>query len=542
MKKKVASNKGNNVSINNASKVINRREAISKLAAVSTGLGIAVIAAGVGGYLAGTQTAPVKTVERTVTAPVAEKTVTVERTIEKTVTATGTPVTTSVTTSPAMPVEELVLSKLKELEPKTPVTLRCWALSDVPMDPVIAAFNEVFPNVKITKTASDDEVALMSALRTGAEVYDVLRVQLYTIPTLASLGLLEDISQYIIPELVNGIPDWALASSTGGLGDIGKTWFAVPQDVGPCLHAYRKDIFSKFGLDPPRTWEEYAEAARKIHKMDSNVYITAADTTVFFGQIITSYMQQVDGGIARPVGKGQFEIILDSPQNRRVAEYWGELIDEGLLLLAAGFSDEWIRAVKEDKLASIPWGAAWVPGFVLKGVFPEQAGKWELVDVPQWKDAKRFVAYNCGGSALAVTKTAIDVKAATLFAQWITQATKAVELSWQYPGIWPANVKRLREVKAFHEPWDYFGGKSISGPYIKAQESIAPENVVAVYGQPFWQPYIGLIPKYLGDAAAGKFPWSELFTRLTDELIRAVEDMGFEVKNVDGKLIASKVS
>jgi multiple sugar transport system substrate-binding protein len=361
MKKKVASNKGNNVSSNNASKVINRREAISKLAAVSTGLGIAVIAAGVGGYLAGTQTAPVKTVERTVTAPATEKTVTVERTIEKTVTATGTPVTTSVTTSPAMPVEELVLSKLKELEPKTPVTLRCWALSDVPMDPVIAAFNEVFPNVKITKTASDDEVALMSALRTGAEVYDVLRVQLYTIPTLASLGLLEDISQYIIPELVNGIPDWALASSTGGLGDIGKTWFAVPQDVGPCLHAYRKDIFSKFGLDPPRTWEEYAEAARKIHKTDSNVYITAADTTVFFGQIITSYMQQVDGGIARPIGKGQFEIILDSPQNRRVAEYWGELIDEGLLLLAAGFSDEWIRAVKEDKVGFHSMGSCMGP-------------------------------------------------------------------------------------------------------------------------------------------------------------------------------------
>ena len=535
MKKRVVPYKDYTMSSNSASKVISRRVAISKLAAISTGLGIAVIAAGVGGYLVGTQTAPEKTIERTVTAPAAEKTVTVERTIEKTVTMTGTPATTT----PTVPIEELVLNKLKELEPKTPVTLRCWALSDVPMDPPIAAFNEVFPNVKIIKTAAEDEVALMTALRTGAEVYDVLRVQLYTIPSLAALGLLEDISKYIIPELVDGIPDWALASSTGGLGDIGKTWFAVPQDVGPCLHAYRKDIFSKFGIDPPRTWEEYAEAARKIHKMDSNVYITSADTTAFFAQVLTAYMQQVDGGIARPIGKGQFEIILDSPQNRRVAEYWGELIDEELLLVSAGFSDEWIRAVKEDRLVSFPWAAAWFPGFVLKGVFPELAGKWELVDVPQWKDAKRFVAYNFGGSALAVTKTAVDVKAAALFAQWITQATKAVELGWYYPGIWPANTKRLREIKAFHEPWDYFEGKSISGPYIKAQESIAPENVVAIYGQPFWQPYLGLIPKYLGDAVAGKFPWSELFTRLNDEFIPAVEDMGFEVKEVNGKLIAT---
>jgi len=86
MKRKVVPHKDYNMSSKSASKIINRREAISKLAAVSTGLGIAVIAAGVGGYLVGTQTAPEKTVERTVTAPAAEKTVTVERTIEKTVT------------------------------------------------------------------------------------------------------------------------------------------------------------------------------------------------------------------------------------------------------------------------------------------------------------------------------------------------------------------------------------------------------------------------------------------------------------------------
>lgn len=520
-------------SANLMNKKLNRRQAISKLGAVSAGLGVAVVVAGVGGYLAGSQVAPVRTVERTVTAPGVEKTVTVEKIVEKTVTVTGP---TTITTLMG---EEYILSKLKELEPKQPVTLRLWALSDVPMDPAINAFNEVFPNVKITKTAAEDEVALMTALRTGAEVYDVLRVQLYTIPSMAALGLLEDISRFIVPELVDGIPEWALASSAGGLGEIGKTWFAVPQDVGPCLHAYRKDIFSTLGIDPPRTWEEYAEAARKIHQKDSNIYITSADATVFFAQVLTAYMQQVDGGIARPIGKKQFEIIMDSPQNRLVAEYWGRLIDEGLIMISTGFSDEWIRAVKEGRLVSFPWAAAWFPGFVLKGVFPELSGKWELIDVPQWKDAKRFVAYNFGGSALAVTKTAVDVKAAALFAQWITQASKAVELGWFYPGIWPANTKKLKEIKVFHEPWEYFNGKSISEPYIKAQESISPENVVAIYGQPFWQPYLGLIPKYLGDAIAGKLSWSELFTRLTEELVPTIEDMGFEVKETEGKLIAT---
>jgi len=61
-----------------------RRKAISKMAAVSAGLGAAVVVAGAGGYLAGLRSAPERLVERTVTQTVAQ-------TIEKTVTVTQTP-------------------------------------------------------------------------------------------------------------------------------------------------------------------------------------------------------------------------------------------------------------------------------------------------------------------------------------------------------------------------------------------------------------------------------------------------------------------
>jgi multiple sugar transport system substrate-binding protein len=47
-------------------------------------------------------------------------------------------------------------------------------------------------------------------------------------------------------------------------GDI----FGLPMDSGPMALFYNKDVFDKYGVKVPTTWQEYLEAARKIHKAD----------------------------------------------------------------------------------------------------------------------------------------------------------------------------------------------------------------------------------------------------------------------------------
>ena len=37
---------------------------------------------------------------------------------------------------------------------------------------------------------------------------------------------------------------------------------------------YRQDIFDKHGIAVPTTWDEFADAARKLHAADPNVYLT----------------------------------------------------------------------------------------------------------------------------------------------------------------------------------------------------------------------------------------------------------------------------
>ena len=39
---------------------------------------------------------------------------------------------------------------------------------------------------------------------------------------------------------------------------------------------YRKDIFDKHSITPPATWAEFADAAKKLHAADPNVFLTDA--------------------------------------------------------------------------------------------------------------------------------------------------------------------------------------------------------------------------------------------------------------------------
>ncbi|WP_419155738.1 extracellular solute-binding protein [Streptomyces longwoodensis] len=37
-----------------------------------------------------------------------------------------------------------------------------------------------------------------------------------------------------------------------------------PQDIGPMMFYYRADLFEKYGLTVPTTWDEFAATARKL--------------------------------------------------------------------------------------------------------------------------------------------------------------------------------------------------------------------------------------------------------------------------------------
>src|SRR5699024_8977238 len=68
---------------------------------------------------------------------------------------------------------------------------------------------------------------------------------------------------------------------------------------------------------------------------------------------------------------------------RRVAEFWGGLVEEGVIAAEPMYTPQWNAALNDG--TQIGWvSAAWAPG-VLEGNAGSTAGAWRMSTIPQWE-------------------------------------------------------------------------------------------------------------------------------------------------------------
>ena len=186
--------------------------------------------------------------------------------------------------------------------------------------------------------------------------------------------------------------DWTWNQVTGPNGEI----LAYPQDTGPMGMLYRADLFEKYQIDVPKTWDEFAAAARKLHAADPKVYLTdmaANEQGAWHG-----LMWQA-GSKPYSVNGTTVGLAVNDAASKKVADYWGGLAKEGVIATDPDFTDTWFQGLNNGKYAT--WlTAAWGPVF-LGGSAKSTAGKWRAAPLPQW-DASKPVSGNWGGSTTAV--------------------------------------------------------------------------------------------------------------------------------------------
>ncbi len=74
--------------------------------------------------------------------------------------------------------------------------------------------------------------------------------------------------------------------------------YGLPMDSGPMALFYNKQLFDKYKIAVPATWDEYLDAARKLHKADPKAYI-ANDT----GDAFLHHQHAVAGRFASVQGR-----------------------------------------------------------------------------------------------------------------------------------------------------------------------------------------------------------------------------------------------
>ncbi|MFV0138184.1 ABC transporter substrate-binding protein [Streptomyces sp. HMX87] len=278
---------------------------------------------------------------------------------------------------------------------------------------------------------------------------DVVNAEYQAIPDLVTQGLLRD-STAELGETVKSAPESVRGLVTLG----GKTWGA-PFDVGPQTLYYRTDLFEKYGVEVPRTWDEFRTAAEKVKSASKG----EARILDFWGDDVATW-----AGLAQQAGAHWYgtegdawKVSIDDAATRKVADYWKDLVEKDLVLNHKGWSPEATKAVTDSKAIAL-LGASWSGGGI-KTTYPKLAGKWAEAPLPNWGTPATGAV---GGSSFALTKGTEKAKAAAEFVIWATTDPAAVKarLATGTSSALPAN-EALRSAAKDTFDTEFYGGQDI---------------------------------------------------------------------------------
>ncbi|MFJ2902257.1 ABC transporter substrate-binding protein [Streptomyces sp. NPDC087212] len=399
-----------------------------------------------------------------------------------------------------------------------PVSLTYWTWTPG-MDKVVDLWNKG-PGKKdqitvtVKKQASGDTlVTKILTAHKAKKAPDLVQAEYQALPTLVSNDALADISKEV------GDAKGKFASGVWQQTTLGTdALYAVPQDIGPMMFYYREDLFKKYGLKVPTTWEQFAETARALKKKAPDTDLTtfsANDSGLFAG------LAQQAGAKWWTTSGEKWKVGIDDAATRKVATFWGDLVKDGSIDNQPMYTPAWNKAIDTGK--QIAWvSAVWAPG-TLTTAAPDTEGKWAMAPLPQWSDSQD-VTGSWGGSSTAVTTDSPHQAAAAKFAAWLNTDGDALNALAKDSGIYPASTSAQLS-GAFTTPPAYFSNQPDF--YTKAAE-IAKTTAPAAWGPNVNVAYTSFKDAF-GAAAKNKSDFAAALKTMQDATVTDMKKQGFGV-------------
>ncbi|MFD8277262.1 ABC transporter substrate-binding protein [Streptomyces flaveolus] len=399
-----------------------------------------------------------------------------------------------------------------------PVSLTYWTWTPG-MDKVVDLWNKgpgksEQITVTVKKQASGDTLVtkILTAHKAG-QAPDLVQAEYQALPTLVSNDALADIAGEV-GDVKGKFAEGVWQQTTLGTDAV----YAVPQDIGPMMFYYREDLFKEYGLKVPATWEEFAETARKLKKAAPDKALTtfsANDSGLFAG------LAQQAGAQWWTTEGEKWKVGIDDPATKKVADFWGGLVEEGAIDNQPMYTPAWNKALNTGK--QIAWvSAVWAPG-TLTTAAPDTQGKWAMAPLPQWSAAENRTG-SWGGSSTGVTTDSKHKDAAAKFAAWLNTDGDALTALAKEGGIYPASTSAQLS-GAFTSPPAYFSNQPDF--YSRAAE-IAKTTAPAAWGPNVNVAYTAFKDAF-GAAAKKKSGFAAALGTMQEETVSDLEKQGFEV-------------
>ncbi|WKX69998.1 ABC transporter substrate-binding protein [Streptomyces sp. XD-27] len=394
-------------------------------------------------------------------------------------------------------------------------TLTFW--SWVPgIDKPVDLWNRNNPDVQIklekVSAVNGAQYAKMHASIKAGNPPDLGQIEYPVVPSfLLDNGLL-DLAKHGVQKHKSKFVGWQWQQAVFGDGV-----YAVPQASGPMGLFLRHDLFDKWGIEPPATWDDYAAAAKAVRRKGAWIETFSATNGNRFA------------GLAWQAGATWFgtsgdawTVSIDDEPTRKVADFWEDLVKQKLIKTIPDRQNAWYKDIQTGDMAG--WlGASWGDA-LLVGNAPKTSGKWRVVPMPQWKKGAGAYA-NWGGSTTAVFARTDYPEDALAFAVWLNTDPESIRLLIEGGYGFPA-AQRGFAASDLDVHKDFFGGQAYSEVFAEAGKGVDTSWR--------WGPAVDTLYQRLGDAFTealgdgGSF--RSVLAKVQRETVQDLKDKGLKVE------------
>ncbi|WP_405877208.1 sugar ABC transporter substrate-binding protein [Streptomyces sp. NBC_01136] len=343
-------------------------------------------------------------------------------------------------------------------------TVTVWAWEPT-LKTVAADFEKKYPKVKINlvseRSGDKHYTALSNAISAGKGVPDVAQVEYFALGQYSLTKGLSDLAPFGADKLAAKYTPgpWNAVSD-------GAKVYGLPMDSGPMAMFYNKKVFDKYKIAVPTTWDEYVQAASKLHKADPKVYIANDAGDAGF---TTSMLWQA-GSRPYKVDGTKVTVNFEDAGAKKYTDTWQKLIDEKLLAPINGWTDDWYKGLGDGTIATLTTGA-WMPANFVTGV-PSASGDWRAAPMPQWATGEKASAEN-GGSSLALPTLGKNKELAYAFVEYANSGAGVQTRIDQ--GAFPATKAELQSSSFQNKEFKYFGGQKANQIFAESAANVASD-------------------------------------------------------------------
>ncbi|MER6624743.1 sugar ABC transporter substrate-binding protein [Streptomyces sp. NPDC000931] len=394
-------------------------------------------------------------------------------------------------------------------------TVTVWSWEPT-LKTVAADFEKKYPKVKIDlvseRSGDKHYTALSNAISAEKGVPDVAQVEYFAVNQYALGKGLTDLAPFGADKLASEYTPgpWNAVSED-------KAVYGLPMDSGPMAMFYNKKVFDKHKIDVPTTWDEYVDAARKLHEADPKVYIANDAGDAGF---TTSLLWQT-GSRPFKVDGTDVKIDFSDAKAKKYTDTWQKLIDEKLLAPVNGWTDEWYKGLGDGTIATLTTGA-WMPANFVSGV-PNAAGDWRAAPMPAWTKGDKASAEN-GGSSLTLPSLGKNKELAYAFVEYANSGDGVRTRVEQ--GAFPATKAELQSADFQSTKFDYLGGQEANKIFAESAANVASDWSYL----PFQQYAHSIFNDTVGKAYVSDTTLADGLKAWQDASVKYAEEQGFTVE------------